>query len=208
MKRIVNSHIAFWVLLSIPAAWMVWDYATGVMFYGGFIHASGDWSVRLLIATMAVTPLRLMFPHATWPAWLMKRRRHLGVASFGYALLHTLVYLLRKGDMDLIVTEGIEPDLLTGWIALAIFTVLALTSNDSSSRYLGRAWKRLHRFVYAAAILTFAHWLLTAFDIGPALVYAGILVVLEVVRIFLTRRRAKRVSIPSSTSAGLNGETV
>lgn len=190
MKRILDSKPALWALLAVPAAIILYRYGVDAMSYGEVVHATGEWSARLLIATLAVTPMRLAFPKARWPAWLVRSRRALGVATFAYALLHTLVYLVRKSDLARIVEEGLEPGLLTGWIALLVFLVLAATSNDASVRWLGRAWKRLHRLVYVGAALTFAHWLLVAFDMTRGLIYLAILVALEVFRIVRTRRPA------------------
>ena len=197
LKRLANSRALLWLLLSLPAAAAVRAYATDAITYGEFIQASGDWSVRLLIATMAVTPIRLLLAGSRWPAWLLARRRHLGVATFGYALLHTIAYLVRKADFDLIAAEGADPSLWTGWLAFFIFAALAVTSNNASVRLLASRWKQLHRLVYAAAILTFAHWLLSAFDIVPGLIYAGILATIEVVRMLLLRRRAHRRGSPA-----------
>ena len=135
---------------------------------------------------MAVTPLRLMFGRRGWIRWCIQRRRYFGVASFGYAALHTVVYLIRTGAFGDILAEAAEPGLLTGWIALAIFVPLAVTSNDASVRRLRRLWKRLHRWVYAAAVLTFAHWVLTAFDPVPGLIHLGVLAALEAIRIWKT----------------------
>ena len=61
-------------------------YMTGGLYYGEFIHATGDFSARLLIITLAVTPLRLMFPKSRWTTWLLQSRRYFGVAAFAYAL--------------------------------------------------------------------------------------------------------------------------
>jgi len=98
-------------------------------------------------------------------AWLGKRRRDLGVATFGYAAGHLAAYLIRKaGAPDLILEEGLDPSLLTGWIAFAVFAALAATSNNLSVRWLKAGWRRLHWLVYPAAILSAAHWVLTAFD--------------------------------------------
>lgn len=188
MKRILNSHPALWALLSIPAVIILYRYGVDAMSYGEVVHATGEWSARLLIATMAVTPIRLAFRRARWPVWLVQRRRALGVATFAYALLHTLVYIARKADVARIFEEGLEPGLLTGWVALLIFLALAATSNDASVRWLGRAWKRLHRLVYIGAALTFAHWLLVAFDMTRGLIYLAILVALEAFRIVRSRR--------------------
>ena len=111
--------------------------------------------------------------------------------------MHTLFYLARKQDLALILEEGEAWDILTSWIALAIFLFLALTSNNASLRALKRFWKILHRFVYPATALTFLHWVLTAFDATIAFLYAGIAVGLECFRLALMVRRARRGSVPT-----------
>ncbi|MGD2133523.1 MAG: ferric reductase-like transmembrane domain-containing protein [Maricaulaceae bacterium] len=193
-KALLNAHPTLWLVLSLPAAASSYFYLTGETSYGQFIHSSGDYAVWLLMATLAVTPLRLMTGSAGWVMWLMRRRRDLGVATFAYALLHTVVYLERKASLGLIWTEAQEPGLATGWIAGLIFAVLAITSNDISVRKLGPAWKRLHRVVYFGAILTFVHWLLVAFDPTTAILHAAALAAIEAVRIGLSvrKRRARR----------------
>jgi sulfoxide reductase heme-binding subunit YedZ len=190
LLRILDSRYLLWLLLTLPGVVVLNRYVIGQTFYGEIVHFTGVLATRLLIVTMAATPLRLMFPKARWTVWLMQRRRYLGVATFGYAALHTAVYLARKGPDAL--AEAVEPGLLTGWLAFAVFTPLAITSNDWFVRRLRRAWKRLHRFVYAAAALTFAHWLLVAFDIVPGLVHLAVLVALEGYRVIRARpsRRA------------------
>ena len=80
------------------------------------------------------------------------------------------------------------PYLLAGWIALALFVPLAVTSNDISVRRLRRSWKTVHRLVYPAAILVFVHWVLSAFDPTTAWIHVGILAAIEIVRIILQRR--------------------
>ncbi len=188
---ILNSPPTLWLALSLPAAWLSARYLTGAITYGELIHASGDLAVKLLIVTLAATPLRLMFASSRWPLWLMRRRRDLGVATFGYAALHTVAYLERKASLSLVAAEAAEPGLWTGWAAGLIFAALAITSNNYSVRRLGRAWKRLHRLVYLGAALTFAHWVLTAFDPAPALVHLAVLAALEAARVALARRRAR-----------------
>jgi sulfoxide reductase heme-binding subunit YedZ len=192
LTRVRDSHLALWVLLSVPAALMVYGYQTDGLSYGEVIHASGDWSVRLLILTLAVTPLRLLFPGAGPVMWLTERRRDFGVATFLYALLHTVVYLARKADIVLIIEEGLEPGLWTGWLAFAVLALLAITSNRTSVRMLGGWWKKLHRLVYAGTLLTFAHWLLVAFDMTVALIYAAVLTAIELCRIVLSVQRTKK----------------
>ncbi len=192
LRRLIDSPWFLWSLLALPAANTIVRYSTGATFYGEVVHSTGQLSAQLLILTMAVTPLRLMFGRRGWIHWLIQRRRYFGVASFGYAALHTVVYLIRTGAFGDILVEAAEPGLLTGWIALAIFVPLAVTSNDASVRRLRRLWKRLHRWVYAAAVLTFAHWVLTAFDPVPGLIHLAVLAALEAIRVWKIARSRRR----------------
>jgi sulfoxide reductase heme-binding subunit YedZ len=178
---ILASAPALWILLAAPGIVLLQRYASGAVSYGEFIHWSGDISVWLLIATLAVTPLRRIVKGG-FNLWLGRRRRDLGVASFAYAAGHLGAYLLRKADAGLIWKEGVEPGLLTGWIAFAVLLALALTSNDLSVRWLRAGWKRLHWLVYAAAALTAAHWLLTAFDPTSAAIHTAIIAALLALR--------------------------
>lgn len=146
-----------------------------------------------MMLTMAVTPLRLFFTNANWPNWLLQRRRDFGVAAFAYAALHTVVYLGRKGNLTDVVEEATEFAMWSGWLALAIFVALALTSNDASVRRLRRRWKKLHRWIYFAAVMVFAHWIMSAFDVLPGVIHLGIIFVLEMYRLW-KRRALKRVA--------------
>jgi len=181
-------------MLALPFVWLVNAYRVEVLFYGEVIHISGEFSARLLILTMAITPLRLMFGNARWPAWLLHRRRYFGVATFFYALLHTVVYLQKKASLTLVWQEGMSFSMWTGWLAFCIFLVLAITSNDASVRRLRRAWKKLHRWVYLAALLGFTHWIFIAFDFVPGLIHFLILLSLETYRLW-KRRQLKRLPV-------------
>ena len=191
-KRIINSPYFIWLLLAMPGSVTIVRYSAGATFYGEVVHSTGQFSAQLLILTMAVTPLQLMFGRRGWTRWLMQRRRYFGVASFGYAALHTAVYLQRTGAFGEILADAAEPGLLTGWIALAIFLPLAITSNDASVRRLRTLWKRVHRWVYAAAVLTFAHWVLTAFDPVAGLSHLAVLAALEAIRLWKAARPGSR----------------
>lgn len=177
-----------WLFLGLPFGWLVYSWATGTLFYGELLHQSGLLSARLLILTMAVTPLRLLWPHARWTLFLQRQRRYFGVAAFAYAALHTIVYIDRKQSLSLMWEEGLQPSLLTGWMAFAVFSLLAATSNDAAVRLLKSAWKKLHRLVYPAALLLFAHWLLTAYDLLPGTVHLLLLGLLETVRVIMQSR--------------------
>lgn len=189
---IIRSRYLLWLLLSIPLVVMSLRYRTGGLFYGEVIHASGELSVRLMIVAMAATPLMLLFPGRGFPRWLLRNRRYFGVASFAYAALHTLVYLERTALPADILADGVLPEYLSGWIALFVFFLLAITSNDRSVIWLKRLWKALHRWVYAAAVLSFVHWLMVAFNPLSAFLHLALLAGLEASRVWKLRRIRSR----------------
>ena len=124
----------------------------------------------------------------------MKRRRYLGVAAFFYALAHTVLYLIDEGAIAFTGGEVSKLYIWTGWIAFLIFVPLAVTSTDAWVRRLGRSWKKLQQFVYAAAILTLIHWaaLHDWGGVGAALVHFAPLVALEVYRLWSTQQRRRQ----------------
>lgn len=172
-----------WALLTLPALWITFAYISQRMTYGEALAISGSLSVQLLIATLVITPLSRLKPRHVMVRALIKWRRAIGVAVFGYAFLHVFIYVVRKSDLMKIWTEGVQPDLLTGWIAFVIFTLLAITSRNSSVRALGNKWKTLHRWTYPAALLVAGHWILTAFDPTQGIIHAVIIVSLLLVRL-------------------------
>jgi methionine sulfoxide reductase heme-binding subunit len=183
-------RLALWLILALPGLWIGLRWVATPASYG-FGHAigdSGDWAAWLLLLTLAVTPLRLLIGK-TRLAWLLRHRRDLGLASFAYAVGHTLVYLTDKASIDAILADLGSPDMLVGWVALALFVPLAVTSNDLSTRLLKRAWKQLHRLAYPAAALTFIHWALAAYDPTTAYIHIGILAAIELLRVGLQARQ-------------------
>ena len=187
MKKILASRPILWSILALPGIWILarWLSTPDAYGYGHAIGDSGDWAAWLLMVTMAVTPARLVFRKQGWTIWLMRRRRDLGVASFAYAAGHTIIYLWNKAALEPVLAEAGNSDMLTGWLALALFLPLAITSNDKSVRALKRLWKRLHRLVYPAAVLMFLHWVLASFDPTTAYIHIAILAAIEIVRIGL-----------------------
>ncbi len=190
MKTIPTSRALLWLGLALPGLWMLYRWTTSpdVYGYGHIIADSGDWAAWLLMLTLVVTPLRLLFPKRGWVIWLMRRRRDFGVASFAYAAGHTIIYLADKASFDAILADMMSAEYLTGWLAFALFVPLAVTSNDIAVRALKRSWKRLHRLVYPAAILTFVHWVLTAYDPTTAIIHIVVLAVIELGRVWLQQR--------------------
>jgi sulfoxide reductase heme-binding subunit YedZ len=195
----LQSRRFFWLVLTLPAVAQTFRYWQGSVFYGEYLHWTGELAAQLLIVTLAVTPLRLAFPEARWVRWLMVRRRYLGIATFQYSFLHAVAYLGREASLQPVVDDALTLAIGTGWIALAIFVLLAVTSNDASVRLLRRGWKRLHRTVYLAAALTFAHWILTAFDPLAGAAHLGMLALLQGFRLWKKHslRRAAQRANPS-----------
>lgn len=192
LARISNSIWLLWLLLALPWLYFTVQYLTGKIYYGEFIHATGVYATRLLILTMAITPLRLAWPKANWTRWLLQRRRYFGVAVFAYAVPHLWAYVVKIGTFAGVLTEALEPGMWTGWLAFLIFLPLAMSSNNTSVRKLGVKWKKLHKLVYLAAVFTFIHWLLVAFNPLAGMIHAGVLVLLEMYRVYaLTRAKDK-----------------
>lgn len=184
-------RLLLWLALSSPGLVILyrWIATPGVYGFGHAIGDSGRWAAWLLMLTLAVTPIRLLFRRGRWPTWLMRRRRDFGVASFAYAAAHTGIYLADKASLGAIAADFSLPDIVAGWLALTLFAPLAATSNDIATRALGRHWKRLHRMVYPAAVLSFVHWALAAFEPTTAYIHIGILAAIELLRIGLQRRQ-------------------
>ena len=187
-----------WALLTLPA--LLWSYSaltsTNPRILHILVHPTGEWAARVLIITLMVTPLAILFKGTAFSGWLRQNRRYLGVASFGYALLHTVFYLLDKGSLPRVLGELERFYIWTGWLAFAIFLPLALTSMDYFVRTMGPHWKTLQRTTYIAALFTLLHWASLHNWRHPeaALAHFAPLVALELYRLFywINRRRQRR----------------
>ena len=154
------SPYGLWFLFALPGGLMLGTALTSddPRIFHELIHPSGEFSARFLIVAMMATPLAMLLRGWRGPIWLKKNRRYLGVASFGYAALHTLFYVIDKGSMAGVINEVSRFYIWTGWIAFAIFVPLAVTSTDYYVRIMGPWWKTLQRWTYGAAVLTLLHW--------------------------------------------------
>jgi methionine sulfoxide reductase heme-binding subunit len=138
-------------------------------------HTTGDWTLRLLLATLAMTPLKRL----TGRPWPIRFRRMLGLYAFFYAGLHLLTYIVIDRELDWPgIAEDVvkRPYITVGFTAFVLLIPLALTSTRAMVRRLGRRWQTLHRAVYAIGILGVVHyvWLVKA-DVFEPLIYAAIL---------------------------------
>ena len=183
MRRIFNDTRFFWLLLAIPAIAMFIALANGAE-PGRLIHGTGEFAARFMIVAMLLSPLKLIFNNVHWVAWLLRRRRAIGVAAFLYALAHTVLYLVDMGTLQAILDELGLLGIWTGWAAIIIFIPLAITSNNTMVRVLKSGWKKLQRLVYVAAVLTLTHWITVHNNTGPAIVHFLPLALAEAYRIY------------------------
>jgi sulfoxide reductase heme-binding subunit YedZ len=157
-------------------------------------HLTGDWALRLLLLSLAVTPARRRLG---W-AWAAPLRRTLGLAAFGYACLHYLTYLGLDHAFEwrLITEDVLERRYVTaGFAAFLCLVPLAITSTRAMIRRLGRRWNSLHRLAYLAALLAVTHFLwLVKSDLREPLAYATLLALLLGERIAAARKRRPRAS--------------
>jgi sulfoxide reductase heme-binding subunit YedZ len=171
------KSVAF-ALLFAPGLWLAWRMAAGQLGprpINEVIHQTGLWTIRLLLITLAVTPLRQLL---RWPQ-LVTVRRMIGVAAFAYGAAHLTAFAADKAfDLGVVATEIVSRVYLTiGAVALAGLAALAATSTDRMVRRLGgRNWRRLHRLVYAIGILAAVHFFLQSkLNVAEPIVMAGLL---------------------------------
>lgn len=171
------QRVITFVLCLLPLAWLVLQAVTDRLSANpieDITAATGTWTLRLLLITLTMTPLR-RFTGWQWPVRL---RRMLGLFAFFYASLHLMTYLWFDQFFlwSEILADILERPFITlGMTAYALLLPLALTSNRASQRWLRRNWKRLHRLVYPIALLGVLHyyWLVKA-DVREPLLYGAI----------------------------------
>ena len=144
---------------------------------------TGLWTLRFLMLTLAITPLRRF----TGWNWLAKHRRTIGLVTFGYACLHLSMYIGLDMFFDLgdIVEDVAEHLYITvGMTAFLLMIPLAVTSTKGAIRRMGRRWKKLHRLVWVVAALGTIHFLWAVKkDVREPLIYAAIFAVLLLLRL-------------------------
>ena len=149
----------------------------------------GNWALRFVMITLAVTPLRRL----TGWNWLTRFRRMFGLFTFFYVLMHFLTWLiLDQGVLLSAILEDLveRPFITIGFAALVLLTALAVTSTNGMRRRLGRRWQTLHNATYLIAILGVWHyWWQVKKDITEPLIYAAILTVLLGARVWWRWRR-------------------
>lgn len=152
--------IAAFAAAILPALWIAYQAAAGELGARPVteaIHQAGDWALRFLLITLAVSPAQRVL---NYPRIILARRT-LGVASAGYAILHLSLYVLDQHfDLFKVASEIVlRIYLLIGAVALTGLIALASTSTDAAISRLGsQRWNKLHRFVYGIALLAIVHF--------------------------------------------------
>ena len=179
-----SAKPVLWLLCFLPFAWLVWGAANDALGANPaeyLIRATGDWTLRLLCVTLAVTPLRVMLGLPE----LAKLRRMLGLFTYFYVVLHVLCYSwldmgFEWGDIAADIAK--RPFILVGFSAFVLLTPLALTSFNRAIRWLGaKRWQWLHRLVYVVAVLAVLHffWMRAGkSNFAEVFVYASVILVL------------------------------
>ncbi len=165
------------------------------------INVSGGWAFVFLFLALACTPVQRL---TRWP-WVVAVRRPLGLAAFGYCLLHFMAYFAigQKFNVGFVIEDGWQQrSRIPGWLSLLLLVPLALTSTDGMARRLGgKRWKWLHRLVYPATALAILHVYMVESDhISEFHVTRNTLVpfvILMLVRLI----RFKRKPVPSASSS-------
>lgn len=181
-----GAHLALIAAALLPLAGLVVGALRGSLGANPvetITHVTGEWALRLLLAALAVTPLRRLGGWAFVAPW----RRSLGLLAFAYASLHFATFLALDLGFDLsALGEEVRerPYVTLGFTSLLLLTPLAVTSTRAWQRRLGRRWLSLHRLVYVAAILAVLHfvWLVKK-DLSEPLVYGTVLAGLLLLRL-------------------------
>ena len=204
MRRALKPVL--FVLCALPIVWLLARaFGLGGLGLGAnpvdeLTDRLGEWGLRLLLATLCVTPLAVTLRKP----WLMGLRRMLGLFAFTYLALHFLTWLVLDQWIDLpaIAADVVKrPYITAGFTAFVLLVPLAVTSTRGWMRRLGARWHRLHRLIYPAAVLGCTHfWWQVKADWREPAVYAALLAGLLGWRLLRARRRA--VPAPAAGLAG------
>jgi methionine sulfoxide reductase heme-binding subunit len=212
MKKVLSNRwtkVVLFVLCLVPLAWLAWRAyqqkltANPIEF---ITHYTGDWIIRFLLITLAVTPLRKLLNQPQ----LARFRRMLGLFAFFYGCLHLMTWLWLDKFFDLseMWKDVVKRRFITaGMTAFLLMLPLAITSTAGWVRRLGFVrWQRLHRLIYFSALAGVVHyyWLVKS-DVREPLMYFGIWAVLMLYRLGVwlrTPHRAQPSHVTTPTPVG------
>jgi sulfoxide reductase heme-binding subunit YedZ len=185
--------------------------ATGAFFFPDWLganpaeyitRATGDWTLRFVLITLAVTPLRKL---SGW-GWLLRLRRMLGLYAFFYGMVHLSSYVSFDHVFEIgeIVKDIIKrPFITVGFATLVLMLPLAVTSTNAMVRRLGAGrWIALHRLIYIIGPLGVLHfWWMVKKDLTEPVIYALILSLLLGYRLVLRLRGSRKPARTTAPSA-------
>ena len=186
-----------WLACLAPLGYLIACFATdnlGTNPIDFVTRTLGDWTLRILLTSLAMTPLRIL----TGSAIPIVFRRLLGLFAFAYVILHFSVWIVLDFffDWEQMAADIVKrPYITVGVTALVLLTPLAVTSTSAMIKRLGaRNWRRLHRLVYVAAMLGVLHYMwLAKVGVHTPWIYVAVLTVLLGVRVFdVVRRRTRQ----------------
>jgi len=186
------------IICLVPLATLVWDGfhdALGANPIEKITHRTGDWSLRFLLITLSVTPLRKIFG---WKQ-LIRLRRMLGLFAFFYVCIHFSIWIVFDHffDPDEITKDILKrPYITVGFTGFLLLIPLAVTSTNNMMKRLGKNWKKLHQLVYVIAVLGILHylWLVKA-DVLQPVIHACILLILLSIRVWYQRMASMSHSV-------------
>ncbi|HZX33658.1 MAG TPA: protein-methionine-sulfoxide reductase heme-binding subunit MsrQ [Rhodocyclaceae bacterium] len=195
-RQLAGIKAALFAACLLPLAFLIYGIVTdtlGANPIEALTRGLGDWTLRFLLLTLLITPLRRL----TRRPWLIQLRRMLGLYAFFYAVLHmtSYVWLDQFFDWGEIAKDVVKrPFITAGFTAFLLLIPLAATSTNAMVRRLGgKRWRSLHRAVYAIAILGVLHyWWLVKKDITQPAIYAILLAVLLGMRVFWRLQETRR----------------
>ena len=137
--RFLNSRTALTIVLSlfaIPFIIELFNQPWTHRQYNHFLRDTGEWSARLLIITLLISPLRILFKKSGFLCWMNRQKRVFGIFTFVYSSIHLAGYFVENSSAGTVIADLTEPMVLFGWIAFIIFIPLAMTSNNMSIRLM------------------------------------------------------------------------
>ena len=204
-RRVRTLKVGVWTLSLAPLAWLVYGVfadTLGANPIDVVTDETGTWTLRFLVLTLLVTPLR------RWTGWnwLVRFRRMLGLFAFFYGTLHFLTYIWLDQffALDDIAADIVKrPFITVGFLAFLAMAPLAITSTAGWIRRLGgRRWNLLHRLVYVSAVAGVIHyWWLVKADISRPVRYALIVATLLGARLWFAYRRQRTTRNATTSSA-------
>jgi sulfoxide reductase heme-binding subunit YedZ len=199
-------RVAALIAAVLPALWLLERTLTndlGSRPINEALHFTGTWTIRFLIATLAVTPLRVL---GRWPK-LIGIRRYLGLTTFAYAALHFTLYIVSQSfDLIHVAAEiALRFYLLIGFTAFVGLCILASTSTDASIKRLGaQRWTKLHKIIFIVTPLAVVHSFLQAkIDVTDATIIAAFAVLLIALRLLKRYGNAENPLAVAAVAVGV-----